>query len=198
METEEEEEEEEGAFIEHLKNYGGEWFWEDIQWPDGTEWMAEAMKNGTLTSVTDGSYMEHLHRNMSGAGWIIQDRASGKRVQVSLAEWSTTAGSYRGKLLGMLAVRVLLLAAEEYYRASTTNQTGNSVSCDTMGALHTFAKECKRVPASRSNADIRRTLGEVNRLALNKYSLEHVKGHRDSNTRPEDLSLEAQLNERKT
>ena len=166
---------EKGTFIEHLKNYGGKWFWEDIQCPDGTEWMAEAMKNGTLTSVTDGSYMEHLHRNMSGAMWIIQDRASGKRVQGSLAEWSTTAGSYRGKLLGMLAVRVFLLAAEEYYRASTTDQRGNLVSCDNMGALHTFAKECKQVPASSSNADIRRALREVNRLALNKYSLEHVK-----------------------
>ena len=59
---------------------------EDIQTPDGTEWMAEAMKNGTLASVTDGSYMEHVHHNISGAGWIIQDRATGKRVQGSLAE----------------------------------------------------------------------------------------------------------------
>ena len=56
------------TFIAHLKNYRGEWFREDIQTPDGTEWMAEAMKNGTLTSVTDGSYMEHLHSNISGAG----------------------------------------------------------------------------------------------------------------------------------
>ena len=56
------------TFIAHLKNHGGEWLCEDIQTPDGTEWTAEAMKNGTLTSVTDGSYMEHLHCNMSGAG----------------------------------------------------------------------------------------------------------------------------------
>ena len=66
------------TFKAHLKNYGVEWFWEDIQTPDSTEWMAEALKNETLTSVTDGSYMEHLHRNISGAGWIIQNRATGK------------------------------------------------------------------------------------------------------------------------
>ena len=58
-----------------------------------------------------------------------------------MAEWSTAAGSYRGKLLGMLAVRIFVLVAEEYYRASTKEQTGNSVSCDNMGALHTFTKE---------------------------------------------------------
>ena len=145
----------------------------------GIEWLAEAMKNGTLTSVTDGSYMEHLHRNISGAGWIIQDRATEKRVQGSLAEWSTAAGSYRGELLGMLAVHIFLPAAEDYYRASTREKTGITVSCDNIGALHPFAKKSKQVPASSSNADIRRALREVNRRAHNKYSLEHVKGHQD-------------------
>ena len=72
------------------------------------------MKNGTVTSVIDGLYMEHLYRNISGAGWIIQDRATGKRVQGLLAEWSTAAGSYRGELLGMLAVCMFLRAAEDY------------------------------------------------------------------------------------
>ena len=31
-------------FLAHLRNYGGEWFSKDIQTPDGTEWLAEAMK----------------------------------------------------------------------------------------------------------------------------------------------------------
>ena len=105
-------------FLTHLRNYGGEWFWKDIQTSDGTEWLAEAMTNGTLTSVTDGLYMEHLHLNISGAGWIIQDRVTGERVQGLLAEGSIAARSYRGELLGMLAVRIFLLAAEDYYRAS--------------------------------------------------------------------------------
>ena len=64
--------EEQEYFLAHLRNYGGEWLWEDIQTPDGAAWMAEPTKNGTLASVTDGSYTEHLHRNISGAGWIIQ------------------------------------------------------------------------------------------------------------------------------
>ena len=63
-----------------MKKYGGEWFWEDIQTPVCTEWLAEAISNGTLTLVTDGSYMKHLHRNISGVGWIIQDTETGKRV----------------------------------------------------------------------------------------------------------------------
>ena len=94
----------------------------------------------------------------------------------------------------MLAVRIFLLTAEDYYRASIKEQTGNTVSCNNMGALHTFAKKSKRVPASSSNADIKRALREVNRRAHNKYSLEHLKGHQDRMARVEDLLLEARLN----
>ena len=53
------------------------------------------------------------------------------------------------------------------------------VSCDTIGALHTFAKKSKWVPASSSNADVKRALRDVNRRANSKYRLEHVQGHQD-------------------
>ena len=56
---------------EHLNSFGGEWFWEDLRTPDGTEWLAAAMRNGTLTCVTDGSFMQNLNVDASGAGWII-------------------------------------------------------------------------------------------------------------------------------
>ena len=51
--------------------YGGEWFWDNLQTSVGIEWVADAMKGGTLTCVTDGSYIRHIALNCSGAGWII-------------------------------------------------------------------------------------------------------------------------------
>ena len=61
-------EELESGFLQHLKSYGGEWFWEDLYTPDGIEWMPEAMSRGRLTSVIDDSYIRHLAPNVSGAG----------------------------------------------------------------------------------------------------------------------------------
>ena len=87
-----------------------------------------------------------------------------------------------------------LLKTEEYYRASLKEQTGNTVSCDNMGILHTFAKKFKRVLARSSNTDTRRALREVSRRAHDKYSQEHVRGHQDRTVKCEDLLLEAQLN----
>jgi hypothetical protein len=153
------------------------------------------MQSGTLTSVTDRLYTEHLNRNINGAGRIIQDRATGKKALRSLAKWSATAGSYSGESLGMLAVRIFLLAAECFYGLSIEKQGGNNVSCNNMGALHTFVKKSKkRVPTSSSNVDVKRALREVNRRANNKYRLEHMRGHRDRTNRFRNLSLEAKLN----
>ena len=74
------------TFVEHLKLYDGEWFWTDLRTPNGTDWIADAMTKGTLTCVTDGSYMQHLSPEVCGAGWIILDTVTGKRVAGSMAE----------------------------------------------------------------------------------------------------------------
>ena len=102
-------EELECSFLRHLRNYGGEWFREGLHTP--IEWMPEVMSRGMLTSVTDGSYIRHPAPNVCGPGWIIQDKLTGKKVKGSLAEWSSSAGSYRGEMLGMLAARVFLLSS---------------------------------------------------------------------------------------
>ena len=47
--------------------------------------MLEAMSRGRPMSVTDGSYIRHLAPNVSGAGWIIQDKLTSKKVKGSLA-----------------------------------------------------------------------------------------------------------------
>ena len=101
------------TFYQHLLSYGGEWFWDDLHTPDGIEWIPAAMSRGTLTCVTDGSYIRHLSPNTSGAGWIAQDKRTGTKVKGSLTEWLGSAGSYRGEILGMLAVGVFLLAVKE-------------------------------------------------------------------------------------
>ena len=74
----------------------------------------------------------------------------------------------------MLAVWIFLLTAESFYGSSTEEQRGNRVSCNTIGALHTFAKKSKWVPASSSNTGVKRSLWEVNRKANSTYHLEHM------------------------
>ena len=61
-------------------------------------------------------------------------------------------------LLYLGGVRVFLLAVEEYFQQHDKVEEGDRVSCDNKGALATFDKKDKRVPAARSNTDVRRAL----------------------------------------
>ena len=55
-------------FLTHLRAYEGEWFRDNIQTPNGTECIVEAIKNGTQVYAIDGSYMKHLKWDISGVG----------------------------------------------------------------------------------------------------------------------------------
>ena len=56
------------TFLKHLNSYSGERFWTDFCTPDGTDWIADAMKRTTLTCVTDRSFMQQLSPEVCGAG----------------------------------------------------------------------------------------------------------------------------------
>ena len=66
--------------------------------------------------------------------------------------------------------------------------------CDNKGALTTFDRKDKRIPAVSSNADVRRALHKLDRRSSASYKLEHVKGHQDRNKKLKSLTLEARLN----
>ena len=101
--------------LEFLSSYGGAWMWDNLQMPTDTGWTKAGPRNRTLLCVTGGSYTRHVYPDISEAGWIIQCRATGIEVKGSFAERLAAASSYRGKMMGMLAIHVFLLAVEEFH-----------------------------------------------------------------------------------
>ena len=87
-------------------------------------------------------------------------------------------------MLRMLAVRVFLLALEEYFHQCGKVGEGNKVSCDKKGALTTFDKKSKRIPTASRNADVRRAFRELKRSSSLRYKLEYV---RDTRTGTKDI-----------
>ena len=118
-------------------------------------------------------------------------RQTKRQISGTVIERSEYAGSYRGELLGMLAIRLFLLAVEEYHNAISD---GNEVWCDNKGALFTFAKKSKRVPTGTTNTDVSRELRTIDSRTKSTLDLHHVAAHQDDYTRFIDLSYEAQLN----
>merc|ERR1711983_606585 len=101
----------------------------------------------------------------------------GRTISGTLVEKSQSAGSYREEMLGMLAIRLLLLAVEEYCGEITK---GNKICCDNKGALVTFEKKSNRVPKGGANTVIQR----------------HVKAHQDEVKAWSQMTYEEKLNYR--
>ena len=90
------------------------------------------MTNSTAVWLTDVSYIKEIAPAISGAGWILLCKQSGIRLCGLFAECISSSGSYRGKLLGILAIHKLCASLEDYY--SLTAATG-VISCDNQRAL---------------------------------------------------------------
>ncbi len=85
--------------------------WEYIKEKEGdTEWLKDALINGTLVGVTDGSYDRHKAKSCSSLGWILVCMASKRTLRGSFYEVSAVADAYRGELLGLVALHTLILA----------------------------------------------------------------------------------------
>ena len=124
----------EDEFWAHLSSWGGEWLWEHTYLPFGIDPLVVAIADGAAVLVTDGSYSQKIWHNIDGAGWLIYCRRRKKVVfKCSFYEWSGDAGSYRGELLGLLAVHLMVLAVEKFYDLQAGPR--GLVACDNLGGL---------------------------------------------------------------
>ena len=154
-------------------------------------WVVECLTNNTLVCVTDGSYQKEFAPELCSDGWIMMCRKTVKCIGGTLVEKSSYASSYRGELLGLLAIQLFLLAIEEYYGVASD---GNGLVCDNKAALYTFAKESKRIPSGQANTDIQRVLRNIKTRSRSSYEHQHIAAHQDNYTEYEHLEFKAKLN----
>ena len=183
-------------FWDQVKEWGGLWMWEMI-FPDvglgfDVSWMASALRAGTLVAVTDGSYDRQRSPKVCAAGWIIMDITTGSRLAGSFSEYSSSASSYRGELLGLCAINIILLAISK--TGNITNRQPITFWCDNKGAINRASDKSRRIKCGRPCADILRILRSIRSELPLLATYCHVKLHMDDKLGWEQLSLEQQLN----
>ena len=184
---------EDAGFWNFLRSWRGAWMWDNVHLPFGLDAVVDAVTNGTAVYVADGSYMRKLASDVDGAGWLIYCR---RRRQIilkgSMAERNSMAGSYRGELLGLLAIHVWVTALEEYYGLPAGNR--GTVACDNLGALNRCQKRRKKISPRSKHADILRVFRTLFRRSTGHFTYQHVYGHQDRNRTWNQLSLLEKLN----
>lgn len=166
--------------------------WHNVGNSDSTlDWLVTAIEGGTTVWVTDGSYNKEMAPTISGAGWVIYCTESNKRLYGNFYEQSPSAGSYRGELLGLLALHTLAAALEAYF--SIAHRTAK-LCCDNQTALYKSKEPRKRIPTGSSQGDIKRALRNVKAMSTMRFNYEWVESHQDRYKLWTQLTVEQRLN----
>ncbi len=75
-----------------------------VGYVQGPGLLVSTLQQGSAISATDGSYAQKQGPNVSKVGWVIACQKSGKMLKGLFYEFSSDASSYRGELLGLVAL----------------------------------------------------------------------------------------------
>ncbi len=158
----------------------------------GTEWVSEAMQDGSLVAVTDGSYIRQLYPNLCSAAFILECAKGRGKIIGSFSESTLAANACRGELLGLMAIHLLLVSMN---RVHNTLEGSVEVVSYCLGALKCVVHLPPYwIPSCCKHLNIlKNILVNCCDLTFNLHYL-HVKAHQDDNVAFDKLSRKLQLN----
>ncbi len=103
------------TFMDVLQSWGNTRLWENISMARGYNWLHEAITDGSLLVVTDGSYIRELYPNLCSATFVLECKKGQGHLIGSFLESLQVANAYRGELLGLMAVHLILLNVDRIH-----------------------------------------------------------------------------------
>ena len=142
--------------------------------------------------VTDGSYMRDLYPQIHSAALVLKCTKGRGRVWCSFPEPSQVACSYRGELMGLMAIHLILLAIN---KVNPGLEGGVHIFSDCLGALEKVKNlSPSKIPSSLAHSDIlKNILVNCSNLSFGQF-YSHVRAHQDDKEDYQDLSRPSQLN----
>ncbi len=120
------------TFLDVLHSWGNTWLWDNILITGGFNWLHEAIRDGTLVAVLDRLYICKLYPNLCSAAFVIKCKKGRGWLIGSFSEALLVANAYRGELLGLMAIHLILLSIDRVH----SNLLGSvEVVSDCLGAL---------------------------------------------------------------
>jgi len=175
-----------------IDKWGNGWMWNNLIIRGDALWLEESIIDNSLVAVTDGSYMKDTYPYLTLAAFIFECTKGRGHLWGSFAEHSPNARSYRGKLLGLMAIHLILKAVNEV----SPNLPGSvKILSDCLGALNRV-KDLPpyRIPTQCSHSDILKNI-MVNCSNLSFSCIfSRVRAHQDDKQDYGKLPREAQLN----
>eukprot|EP00956_Cyclotella_meneghiniana_P009811 scaffold13589_cov49-Cyclotella_meneghiniana.AAC.3 len=101
------------SFLDVLRKWGNTWIWDSLRLLGEDDWIVDSIREGTCIAVTDGSYIREIFGEMCSAAFVLECTRGKGRILGSFPEQSQRACAYRGELLGLMAIHLILLAVDK-------------------------------------------------------------------------------------
>jgi len=179
---------------EVLQEWGGEWLWDDLELSGNFDFLVAAILDGSLVCVSDGSYIKEMFPDICSAAFILECSKGRGRIVGRFAEKTLAACAYRGELLGLLAIHLILLAVNKLH---TTLDGSVHIYSDCLGALHNVQNlPPTRIPSGCRHSDILKILMIHCQNMTFSRSFSHVSAHKlDHGYSWTELNRPEQLND---
>ena len=180
------------SFWDVLEKWESTWLWENVRMVGDDTWIAAAIVNNSLLAVTDGSYKGKECAHMNSCAFIMECTQGRGKLVGTFPKQSRAAGAYRGELLGLLAIHLILLAVNT---VAPEISGSASVYLDCLNAVNWIGTlPTNRIPARYKQSDILKIIMIHCRALRFKIKYLHVEAHQDDDHDYATLSRPAQLN----
>jgi hypothetical protein len=180
------------TFWEVIRGWGNTWMWDNLSIMGDLNWIAVSIADNSCVAVTDGLYMKELYPHLNSAAFVLECSKGRGRLVGSIVEHTPNAGSYRGELLGLMAIHLILWGVNEVCQGL---QGSAHILSDCLGALNkvkNLPPYC--IPTQCSHSDIlKNILVNCSNLSFTQI-FSHVKAHQYNHTGYESLTRSLQLN----
>ncbi len=96
-----------------IEEWGKTWMWEVLTIRGDVSCLVDAIADNSLVTVTNGSYMKEIYPHINSATFVFDCFKGGGCLWGSFVEHTPDTGSYRGGLLGIMAIHLILRGVNE-------------------------------------------------------------------------------------
>jgi hypothetical protein len=165
--------------------------WVSLDYVGDGSWILGGMLAQSLIIIHDGSYMNEISPIISSAATMIYCTMSKVRCKCTWSEMSTSAGSYRGEILGGVMTQLILHAAAASYHGTIPPVV---VDCDNNGVIIHGNNSIQPLPSNQPQADLLRTFKNLVSSQTFQVQYKYVASHADNRKKWQDCSLKGRTN----
>jgi hypothetical protein len=180
------------SILDVIKGWKHTWLWRKLRILGNTDWLRDSVEAGSVLALADGSYIKELFADASACAFVLECQEGRGRILGKFVESSKDSCAYRGELLGLLAIHLILHALNKMYPRLTGKVR---IASDCLGALGRIADLPRdRLPSGIKHSDILKILAIHCQDFTFDCTYEHVEAHQDDHDSYQSLSRPSQLN----